>query len=278
MRHPRGSRHRPDSGNDERLSKERVVAVGRGKGDGRERRTVSLEPTRVLVVEDSREIAALITMTFETDGMEVDHVADLAGARKRLSEEPPDVVVLDIELPDGCGLDLLRDRGATGDVPVVILSGRRAEMDRVRGLELGAEDYVVKPFFPRELATRVRRAAERSSSPSVSRLVFGGVVIDLAAREALVDGTVVPLTAREFDLLTHLASSPRTVFSRDDLLREVWNSCSEWQSTSTVTEHVRRLRQKIEPDPKHPRRIVTVGGAGYRFEPDAPGSFGRAPR
>lgn len=223
--------------------------------------------TRVLVVEDVAAIAALVRQALEAEGMEVHHVADLAGARDRLASRPPDVMVLDVELPDGSGLDLLQDRDGW-DVPVVILSSREDEADRVLGLDLGAEDYVVKPFFPRELAARVRRAAGRPAAAPPSRLVFDGLVVDLASREVSVGGATVSLTGREFDLLAHLASAPRTVFSREDLLRDVWNSSSEWQSAATITEHVRRLRQKVETDPARPRRIVTVGRAGYRLEPD----------
>lgn len=225
--------------------------------------------TRVLVVEDVGAIAALIRQALEAEGMSVHHVGDLAGARERLRSDPPDVMVLDVELPDGSGLEMLKEHGSR-DVPVVILSSRQDEMDRVVGLELGAEDYVVKPFLPRELAIRVRRAAERSSPAPSSRLVVDDLVVDLASREVQVGGVPVSLTGREFDLLAHLASSPRTVFSREDLLRDVWDSSSEWQSASTVTEHVRRLRQKIEADPSQPRRIVTVGRAGYRLEPAVP--------
>lgn len=222
------------------------------------------EPTRVLVVEDVAAVAELIRHALESDGMAVDHVRDLAGARERLAADPPDVMVLDLELPDGSGLALL-ERGEAGPVPVVILSSRQEEADRVIGLDLGADDYVIKPFFPRELAARLRRAAKRRPRPS-SRLALGDLVVDLASREVWVAGASVSLTGREFDLLAHLASSPRTVFSREDLLRDVWNSSSEWQSAATVTEHVRRLRQKIESDPRQPRRIVTVGRAGYRLE------------
>lgn len=224
---------------------------------------------RVLIVEDEDDIATLIRMALEADGMTVRHVIDLAGARQRLMTDTPDVMVLDVNLPDGSGLDLLREPDRVDGVPVLILSGQQQESDKVLGLELGAEDYVVKPFYPRELATRVRRAATRRLVTTASRLVLGGMVIDLASREVEVGGTLVSLTTKEFDLLAHLASSPRSVFSRHTLLREVWDSSPEWQSPATVTEHVRRLRQKIETDPGRPRRIVTVGRAGYRLEPDA---------
>lgn len=234
------------------------------------------EPIRVLVVEDSTDIARLIRISLEDEGMVVRHVADLAGARKWLSTDPPDVAVVDVQLPDGSGFDLLRERGTTFQVPIVILSGLGGESDKVLGLELGADDYMVKPFYPRELATRVRRASTRAPASPSSYLVFDGLVVNLASREVTVAGAPVSLTTKEFDLLAHLASSPRTVFNREALLRDVWNSSSDWQSASTVTEHVRRLRQKIEADPSRPTRIVTVGRAGYRLEPYAGGESDRA--
>lgn len=222
---------------------------------------------RALVVEDAPAVAELIRRSLEAHGFAVDAVATLEDARLRLAGEAPDVVVLDVELPDGSGFQLLREAAGPHSVPVVILTSRDAEADRVQGLELGAEDYVVKPFFPRELATRARRAAGRSQRAVRPPLEFGDLVIDLSAREVTISGTPVHLTRREFDLLAHLASAPRQVFSREQLLREVWLSSPEWQTTATVTEHVRRLRQKVEHDPLQPRRIVTAGGAGYRFEP-----------
>jgi two-component system phosphate regulon response regulator PhoB len=220
---------------------------------------------RVLVVEDTASVAELIRHSLESEGLDVEVVATLGDARSWLATDVADVVVLDIELPDGSGLDLLRDRTAGADVPVVILSGRHGEMDRVGGLELGAEDYVVKPFFPRELATRVRRAAARASRLPAA-LDFGGLRIDVGSREVVVDGDAVGLTKREFDLLVHLAASPRHVFHRDELLRSVWASSPEWQSAKTVTEHIRRVRRKIDVDGTA-SWIATVGRSGYRFEP-----------
>lgn len=227
---------------------------------------MTARPVRVLVVEDVAAIAALIRQALESEGLVVDVVGDLASANERVSVDPPDVMLLDVELPDGSGLQMLRE-GDQDQVPVVILSSRESELDRVMGLELGAEDYVVKPFLPRELASRVRKAATRSPRrPSPTR-DFGDLVIDVASREVEVNGEPVTLTTREFDLLVHLTSAPRTVFSHNELLRDVWKSSAEWQKTSTVTEHVRRLRQKVESDPSRPRRILTVGRSGYRFEP-----------
>lgn len=223
---------------------------------------------RALVVEDAPATAELVRTALEVEGFAVQHAPDLASARAKLQSQQFDVMVLDVELPDGSGLDLLREHRAGGaDVPVVILSGRKGEVDRVVGLELGAEDYVVKPFFPRELATRVRRAAGRRPSPNLaSRLVYDDLVIDLSAQEVLLRGEPIALTTREFALLAHLAASPRTVFGRNELLRDVWGSSPEWQTPRTVTEHIRRLRLKLEVDPSEPRRIVTVGRSGYRFD------------
>ena len=231
--------------------------------------TPSADRLRVLVIEDTATVAEQIRHSLESAGMAVESVGDLAGARNRLRAGGPDVVVLDVELPDGSGLDLLRDGTVGGRLPVVVLSSRQEELDRVLGLELGADDYMIKPFYPRELATRVRRAAGRGATTGApaAPLHFGDLVIDGAAREVLVSGSRIAFTDREFDLLVHLASAPRQVFDRSELLQQVWRSSPEWQSPKTVTEHIRRIRHKIEDDPAQPRWIVTVGRAGYRFEP-----------
>lgn len=220
---------------------------------------------RVLVVEDDPVISGLVRLALEADGMTVAVVGDLGAARSYLRDTPPHVVVLDVELPDGSGLELLRDPALS--IAMVVLSGRDEEFDRVLGLELGAADYVIKPFYPRELATRVRRAGTRRMSPaSLRRIELGDLVVDLDAREVFLRGDLVDLTDREFELLAHLAESPRRVFGRDELLRDVWHSSPEWQTTKTVNEHVRRLRQKLERDPARPSLIVSAGRAGYRLE------------
>jgi DNA-binding response OmpR family regulator len=152
-------------------------------------------------------------------------------------------------------------------VAVILLTGKDAEADRVLGLKLGADDYVVKPFSPAEIAARIATVLRRVRPPATSRLEFDGLVIDLNTREVHVNGELVTTTAKEFDLLAFLASSPRQVFSREQLLDHVWKSSSEWQSADTVTEHIRRLRRRIEPDPEHPRWISTVWSVGYRFDP-----------
>jgi two-component system, OmpR family, phosphate regulon response regulator PhoB len=222
-------------------------------------------PLTALVVDDDEGARALVATALRADGFAVTEAVDGAGARREVVASRPDVVVLELELPDESGLELLSQVLLPAGIPAVLLSGRAGAAERVVGLELGAEDYVVKPFFPRELSARVRRAARRRAVTS-SLLVAGDVMVDVATRDATVAGRHLDLTAREFDLLAHLAAAPRRAFSRDELLRQVWRSSPEWQSPRTVTEHVRRLRAKVEDDPARPSRIVTVGGGRYRLE------------
>ena len=223
----------------------------------------------VLVVDDEPTVREVVVSYLRRDGHTVREAGDGATALELLAASRPDLVVLDMMLPGVNGLDVLRRIRADGDVPVIMLTARAEESDRVAGLELGADDYVVKPFSPRELAARVngvlRRAARQH--PAVARLQFDGLTIDLRAREVVVAGRVVELTPKEFDVLAHLAASPRAVFSRADLLRDVWQSSPDWQDPATVTVHVRRIRNKLEVDPERPRWIATVWGVGYRFEP-----------
>lgn len=224
----------------------------------------------MLVVDDEPTVREVVVGYLRRDGHDVSVAADGHAAIALLDTQPFDLVVLDMMLPGVNGLDILRRIRSAGDMPVIMLTARAEESDRVAGLELGADDYVVKPFSPRELAARVngvlRRAAPR---PRVAdaRLEFGGLVIDSRSREVHLDGALIDMTPKEFDVLAHLAASPRQVFSRADLLRDVWQSSPEWQDSATVTVHVRRIRNKIEVDPENPRRITTVWGVGYRFEP-----------
>jgi DNA-binding response OmpR family regulator len=180
----------------------------------------------------------------------------------------PDIVVLDVMLPGLSGLDVLRAMGPR-HVPVILLTARVEEADRVLGLELGADDYVVKPFSPRELVARVRSVLRRAQTmdDNVAPLRHGDMTISIPERQVTVGSRSIALTAREFDLLAFLASSPRQVFSRRQLLESVWDSAPEYQDPATVTVHVRRLRNKLEVDPENPRWITTVWGVGYRFEP-----------
>ncbi len=225
--------------------------------------------TRVLVVDDEPTVREVVVGYLRRDGHDVAEAADGNRALELLDSEPPDLVVLDMMLPGVNGLDILRQVRTTSDIPVIMLTARSEESDRVAGLELGADDYVVKPFSPRELAARVngvlRRTASRAQTSS-SPIEFDGLVIDPMSREVHLDGQLVEMTPKEFDVLAFLAASPRQVFSRTELLEQVWQSSPEWQDPATVTVHVRRIRNKIEADPETPRWISTVWGVGYRFE------------
>jgi DNA-binding response OmpR family regulator len=224
----------------------------------------------VLVVDDEPMVREVVARYLELDGFGVHEAADGAEAEGWLAANRPDLVVLDVMLPGRDGLSILRHLRATGDIPVILLTARAEEVDRVLGLELGADDYVVKPFSARELVARVRsvlrRAAATPSPDGDAVLDFGDLRIELLSREVTVEGRPVELTAKEFDLLAVLARSPRQVFSRRQLLAQVWDSAPEYQDAATVTVHVGRLRQKLEPDPDHPRWITTLWGVGYRFE------------
>jgi two-component system alkaline phosphatase synthesis response regulator PhoP len=182
----------------------------------------------------------------------------------------PELVLLDLRLPSVGGLEVLRivSAGSRPAPAVIALTGLGDEADRVVGLELGADDYIVKPFSLRELVARVRSVLRRATAtPPSSVLEFGDLRVDMASREVSLRGERVDLRRREFDLLAFLCASPRRVLTRDQLLLNVWHSAPDWQSAATVSEHVHRLRSRIEDDPTRPRRIVTVRGVGYRFEP-----------
>ncbi len=225
----------------------------------------------VLVVDDEPMVREVVARYLLRDGHNVLQAADGDDAARVLSENRLDLVVLDIMLPGVDGLTLLRRLRAVSDVPVILLTARAEESDRILGLELGADDYLVKPFSPRELAVRVRTVLRRSrnerTSAPADRLDFGSLQIDARSREVFVDDELVVLTQKEFDLLTVLARSPRQAFSRRELLATVWDSAPEYQDPATVTVHVGRIRQKIERNPEQPRWIATVWGLGYRFEP-----------
>jgi DNA-binding response OmpR family regulator len=224
---------------------------------------------RVLVVDDEPLVREVVARYLEEDGHEVVVVADGEAALHGLSRDPYDLVVLDLMLPSTDGLAVLRELRRTSDVPVIVLTARGAEGDRVLGFDLGADDYVVKPFSPRELARRVTSVLRRASHPGGdgAPLRFDRLEIDDGTREVRIDGATVSLTRREFDLLVYLARAPRQVFTRAQLLEAVWDSSPEWQDPATVTVHVGHLRHKLEPDPSHPRWLITVRGVGYRFEP-----------
>ena len=227
-------------------------------------------PPVVLVVDDDEAIRTVVRWQLGDDGFRVVEAEDGASALRRLRDDGPALVVLDLSMPGLGGLDVLRQlrAGRTGrsDTPVIVLSGRSGESDRITGLDLGADDYLVKPFSPGELAARVRSVLRRSS-PELGddAVLVGDLRIEPASRRVLRRGDEVDLTPKEFDLLAFLATHPRLVFSRSQLLDRVWNSSSEWLGEATVTEHVHRLRLKLEADPAHPSLLRTVRGVGYQL-------------
>ncbi len=224
---------------------------------------------RILVVDDDERVRTLLSWQLEAEGFIVRCTADGTEALRFIDRECPDLVVLDLSLPGVAGLDVLRkvrQRGDDVSLPVIILSGRSGETDRIVGLDLGADDYLVKPFSPGELAARVRSVLRRTRPPAAAADP-AGISVNVATREAFVRGRLVDLTAREFDLLAFLVRNPRQVFTRPQLLRSVWDSETGWQSEATVTEHIHRLRHKLEDDPAQPRWLQTVRGVGYRLEP-----------
>jgi len=225
-------------------------------------------PSNILVVDDETDVRSLIADALQRAGHAVVECSEGRTALVLIVRGGIDLVVLDLGLPSISGIEVLTKLRPTSDVPVVILSARSEESDRVLGLRLGADDYLTKPFSPRELVARVESVLRRTRrEPPGQRLEFAGLVVDTRTREVLVAGTAVEMTNREFDVLVHLAASPRQVFSRAKLLRDVWASSPEWQQSTTVTEIVRRIRLKIEPDAEHPRWIKTIRSVGYRFEP-----------
>lgn len=221
----------------------------------------------VLIVDDEPRLREVVAGYLERDGFVVRTAADGREALGEIARRRPDALVLDLMLPHVNGLEVLRKLRSEGDeVPVIVLSARGTEPERVAGLELGADDYVAKPASPREISARVRAVLRRSRTVGPSRLEFGAVVVDVPARTVTKTGETIDLRPKEFDLLVRLASSPGEVMSRQDLLRDVWGSSSEWQDPGTVTVHVRRLRRAVEDDPAHPVHVVTVYGVGYRFD------------
>jgi DNA-binding response OmpR family regulator len=220
----------------------------------------------VLVVDDEPIVREVVVRYLAREGHRTLEAADGNGARATIERSDPDLVVLDVMLPGTDGLELCRWIRARSELPVIMLTARGEEADRIVGLELGADDYVTKPFSPRELAARVRSVLRRAApaGETVERLAFGDVELERATREARKCGLEVRLTAKEFDLLWFLASHPRRVFSRDQLMASVWGYTAALD-TGTVTVHVRRLREKVEDDPSEPRYLETVWGIGYRL-------------
>jgi DNA-binding response OmpR family regulator len=225
----------------------------------------------IFVIEDEPSIAEVVSLYLKRNGFQVETAADGKAAMAMLERQIPDLVVLDLMLPEIDGLSLTRWLRDRSDVPIIMLTARREEIDRIAGLEMGADDYVVKPFSPQELVSRVRAVLRRTgrdqdSAGDERALVHGDLVIDARSRTVKLEENEISLTAKEFDMLYLLARHPRQVYTREQLLNRVWGG-AEYIDPGTVTVHVRRLREKLEVDSSNPKRLLTVWGVGYKFEP-----------
>jgi len=227
---------------------------------------------RILIVEDEPIVREVVERYLTREGYDVHSTADGEMALRLAQQVKPDLVVLDLMLPKLDGLEVTRRLGATSRVPIIMLTAKGEETDKILGLGLGADDYLVKPFSPRELVARVQAVLRRVQSPGASPYdsgdirTFADLAIDPRSRNVWVRGRVRELTPKEFDLLAYLSESPNQVFTREQILSKVWDYAYDGDP-STVTVHMRRLREKIEPDPVHPTHLKTVWGVGYKFEP-----------
>ena len=226
---------------------------------------------RILVVEDEPSLAEVVSLYLKRAGYQVQIASDGRRAMSMLEKGIPDFVIMDIMLPEIDGISLTRWLRDRSDVPIIMVTSRREEIDRIAGLEMGADDYMVKPFSPQELVSRVRAVLRRggraeSDMAQEAALNFEAITVDPRTRVVTVKGSKVELTAKEFDMLYLLARHPRQVFTREQLLERVWGG-AEYIDPGTVTVHVRRLREKIEGDPSKPVHLLTVWGVGYKFEP-----------
>jgi len=225
----------------------------------------------ILVIEDEPSIAEVVSLYLRRAGYSASIAADGRIALTLLEQQIPDLVILDLMIPEVDGFAITRWLRDRSDVPIIMVTSRREEADRIAGLEMGADDYVVKPFSPQELVSRVRavlRRAEKSRPENDTEhpLTFGNLIINPITHLVSLNGQEIALTVKEFEMLHHLARHPRQVFSRDQLLERIWGG-SAYIDPGTVTVHVRRLREKIEADPSKPLHIITVWGVGYKFEP-----------
>lgn len=221
---------------------------------------------RVLVVDDDDPSRAMLRQYLERLGYSVSEAADGPAALRAVTVDPPEVIVLDLGLPGLDGIDVLRSVRRASGVPVIVLTGRAEEVDMLSGFDAGADDYVVKPVSLAELGARLRAVLRRGEPAAPNeRIELDGLVVDLAAATVALDGTPVELTRKEYALLAFFAQSGGRCLDRNELLHHVWGSDADWQDSATVTEHIRRLRRKIDPDPRNPRFIQTVRGLGYRF-------------
>ena len=227
----------------------------------------------ILVVEDEASIAEVVSLYLKRAGFNVLIASDGRQAMNTFDRQHPDFVILDLMLPEVDGLSLTRWLRDRSDVPIIMLTARREEIDRIAGLEMGADDYVIKPFSPQELVSRVRavlrrlgREVERDTAENERTLSFENLSVDPRSRVVTIKSAPIELTAKEFDMLYLLARHPKQVFTREQLLERIWGG-AQYIDPGTVTVHVRRLREKIEDDPSNPMRLLTVWGVGYKFEP-----------
>ena len=229
-----------------------------------------MDKKSILIVEDEPSIAEVVSLYLQRAGFQTRHAPDGRTAMTLVEEQFPELAVIDIMLPEIDGLSLIRWLRDRSNLPIILLTARREEVDRIAGLEMGADDYVVKPFSPQELVSRVRAVLRRTgreqdAAESDQLLNFENLSVDPRSRTVTMAGKEIMLTAKEFDMLYLLASHPRQVYTRDQLLERIWGG-TEYIDPGTVTVHVRRLREKIESDPSSPSRILTVWGVGYKFE------------
>ncbi len=225
----------------------------------------------ILIVEDEPSIAEVVSLYLQRAGFQTVQASDGKIAMSLFEQHIPDLGIIDIMLPELDGLSLVRWLRDRSDLPIILLTARREEVDRIAGLEMGADDYVVKPFSPQELVSRVRAVLRRTGrehadSESGHPLTYATLEIDPRGRTVKLAGREVPLTAKEFEMLYLLAQHPRQVYTRDQLLERIWG-VTDYIDPGTVTVHIRRLREKIGADPSAPCRIITVWGVGYKFEP-----------
>jgi DNA-binding response OmpR family regulator len=223
----------------------------------------------ILIVDDESTIREVVRRYLERDGFQVWEAADGFEALDAIKSEPPDLILLDLMLPGIDGLTLTRHLRQDRAIPIIMLTAKGEASDRIRGLDLGADDYITKPFSPQEVVSRVRAVLRRSGrqvdSHASKPIEVGRLLIDPVSRSVKVDGQLVSLTLKEYDLLLHFIQNPQQVFTRAQLLAQVWGD-ELYTDPTTVTVHIRRLREKIERDPSAPQAILTVWGVGYKFE------------
>jgi DNA-binding response OmpR family regulator len=229
-----------------------------------------MDKKSILIVEDEPSIAEVVSLYLQRAGFQTRHASDGKTAMSLVEEQTPELAIIDIMLPEIDGLSLTRWMRDRSNLPIILLTARREEVDRIAGLEMGADDYVVKPFSPQELVSRVRAVLRRTGreqgeGESGHILTLENLTVDPRSRTVTIAGKEIMLTAKEFDMLYLLGSHPRQVYTRDQLLERIWGG-TEYIDPGTVTVHVRRLREKIEADPSSPSRILTVWGIGYKFE------------